>query len=167
VTDDPIPEELVRRAQHGDTLAMNELLRFLAPYVGRICGPIALHAGADAAQEALIVVFKSLRTLREPAALRGWVRTIAIREAVRIARISSSSVPEDLSTLPALGDELLGTDIHETLATLTPEHRAVLILRDLEGYSEQDTANLLRVPTGTIKSRLHRARESFRKVWTS
>lgn len=167
MTHDPIPEKLVRRAQRGDTLAMNELLRILAPYVGRICGPIALSAGADAAQEALVVIFKSLRGLREPAALHGWVRTIAVREAVRMARASNRSVPDDMGALPAHGDQLLGTDIQDILATLTPEHRAVLILRDLEGYSEQETADLLRVPAGTIKSRLHRARDSFRKVWAS
>ena len=67
--------ELVVRAQGGDTLAMNELLAMLAPYVGRICGPIALDAGPDAAQEALIVIFRSLRTPRESGALHGWART--------------------------------------------------------------------------------------------
>ncbi|MGB8940436.1 MAG: RNA polymerase subunit sigma-24, partial [Streptomyces sp.] len=63
----------VRAAQRGDTLAMAELLDELAPYVSRICGPIALDQGQDAAQEALVAVFRSLRTLKEPAALHGWV----------------------------------------------------------------------------------------------
>lgn len=66
----PVPEEqpddrtvrLVRAAQRGDTLAMAELLDVLAPYVGRVCAPIALSHGADAAQETLVAVFKSLRT---------------------------------------------------------------------------------------------------------
>lgn len=167
MTGDPVPIELVRRAQRGDTLAMNELLGLLAPQVSRICGPIALDAAADAAQEALIVIFKSLRGLREPAALRGWVRTVTVREAIRVARADARSVPDDLSCLPARGDQLLGADIRGTLANLTPEHRAVLVLRDLEGYSEQEAAELLSVPAGTVKSRLHRARESFRKVWAS
>lgn len=159
--------DLVVRAQGGDTLAMNELLAVLAPYVGRICGPIALDAGPDAAQEALIVIFRSLKTLREPAALHGWVRTIAVREAVRVARTAGRAVPDDLSTLPAPGEQGLGVDIRATLSGLTPEHRAVLVLRDLEGYSEQEAADLLRVPAGTVKSRLHRARDTFRKAWTS
>ena len=167
MTGDPIPIELVRRAQGGDTLAMNELLSLLTPHVGRICGPIALGAAADAAQEALIVIFKSLRALREPAALHGWVKTIAAREAIRVARANARSVPDDLSSLPAPGDQLLGADIQDSLANLTPEHRAVLVLRDLEGYSEQEAAQLLRVPAGTVKSRLHRARENFRKVWAA
>ena len=45
-----IEEHLVRAAQRGDTVAMNEVLDALTPYVGKICGPIALNDGADAAQ---------------------------------------------------------------------------------------------------------------------
>ncbi|WP_446220053.1 RNA polymerase sigma factor [Micromonospora sp. IBHARD004] len=62
-----------------------------------------------------------------------------------MARADARSVPDDLSYLPAPGDQLLGADIAQSLANLTPEHRAVLVLRDLEGYSEQETAELLRV----------------------
>ncbi len=52
------------------------------------------------------------------------------------------------------------------LARLTPEHRAVLVLRDLEGLDEQAAGALLDVPAGTVRSRLFRARRSFRKAWS-
>jgi RNA polymerase sigma factor (sigma-70 family) len=161
------PEGLVRAAQGGDTLAMNELLDQLTPYVGRICGPIALRNAPDAAQEALVVVFKSLRTLKEPAALFGWVRAIAVREAIRIAKQDRGQIAADLAEVPARGDPLLAVDIRDTLARLSPEHRALLVLRDLEGLDERAAAELLEVPAGTAKSRLHRARASFRKAWGS
>lgn len=163
------PDELialVRAAQRGDTLAMNDLLDALAPWVGRICGAIALEQGADAAQEALIIVFRRLRALREPAALRGWVRAIAAREAVRMARRASGRAETELADIPARGDGELATDIRDVLERLSPEHRAVLVLRDLEGLDEATAAALLQVPEGTVKSRLHRARASFRKAWT-
>ncbi|MEU3839074.1 RNA polymerase sigma factor [Streptomyces sp. NPDC028635] len=158
---------LVRAAQRGDTLAMAELLDLLAPYVGRVCASIALDQGADAAQEALTAVFKSLRTLKDPAALHGWVRAIAVREAVRTARRAARTVPADLTTLPARGDPQLSADIRDVLDRLSPEHRAVLMLRDVEGLDERTAAALLGVRTGTVKSRLHRARDTFRKAWTS
>ncbi|MEV0324483.1 RNA polymerase sigma factor [Streptomyces sp. NPDC050658] len=158
---------LVRAAQRGDTLAMAELLDLLTPYVARICTPIALDQGADAAQEALVAVFRSLRTLKEPAALYGWVRAIAVREAIRTARRSARTVPADLSALPARGDPQLSADIRDVLDRLSPEHRAVLMLRDVEGLDERTAAALLGVRTGTVKSRLHRARDTFRKAWTS
>jgi RNA polymerase sigma factor (sigma-70 family) len=158
---------LVRAAQGGDTIAMNDLLDHLAPYVGRICGPIALDSGPDAAQEALVAVFRSLHGLREPAALYGWVRAIAVREAIRVARRDRQATPHELADLPAPGDAQFVVDLHDTLARLSPEHRAVLVLRDLEGLDEHTVAALLDVPAGTAKSRLHRARENFRKAWTS
>ncbi|MDX3103845.1 RNA polymerase sigma factor [Nonomuraea angiospora] len=78
--------DLVRAAQGGDTMAMNDLLSELTPYLGRICWPIALDNGPDAVQEALISIFRNLGSLRDPPAFRGWARAIAVREAVRIAR---------------------------------------------------------------------------------
>jgi RNA polymerase sigma factor (sigma-70 family) len=161
------PEQLVRAAQRGDTLAMNDLLDQLAPYVGRICAPIALNNGPDATQEALVAVFRSLRTLQEPAALFGWVRAIAVREAIRVAKQDERQVAADLAELPARGDPQLAVDVRDTLARLSPEHRALLVLRDLEGLDEREAAALLAVPAGTAKSRLHRARASFRKAWAA
>ncbi|MEV6107061.1 sigma-70 family RNA polymerase sigma factor [Streptomyces sp. NPDC051940] len=146
---------------------MNALLQDLAPYVGRLCGPIALEQGPDAAQEALIAVFRGLRGLKEPAALYGWVRSIAVREAVRLARRAARGEPADLTDLPAAGDPQLAADIGDVLRRLSPEHRAVLVLRDVEGLDERAAAEQLGVRVGTVKSRLSRARESFRKAWSA
>jgi RNA polymerase sigma factor (sigma-70 family) len=161
---------LVRAAQRGDTLALNQLLDRLSPYVARICGPIALASGPDAAQDALIAVLRGLPMLREPVALRRWVRAIAIREAVRHATRDARAKPVDaalLTELPARGDPQLGVDVRAVLDRLTPQHRAVLVLRDLEGLDETSVAAVLDLPVGTIKSRLHRARRLFRKEWTA
>lgn len=159
--------ELVQRARGGDTLAMAELLDLLAPYVARVCGPIALSSGPDAAQETLIAVFRGLRNLSRPEALHGWVRAIAVREAVRVARRDRRTEVADLTEVPARNDPLLATDIHDTLARLSPEHRAILVLREIEGLDEESAAALLDIPKGTVKSRLARARASFRKAWSS
>jgi DNA-directed RNA polymerase specialized sigma24 family protein len=67
--------------------------------------------------------------------------------------------------VPAPDDERLALDIRETLARLSPEHRAVLVLRDLEGLDENTASRLLAVAPGTVTSRLARARASFRKAW--
>jgi DNA-directed RNA polymerase specialized sigma24 family protein len=55
-------------------------------------------------------------------------------------------------------------DIRDLLDRLSPEHRAVLVLRDLEGLDEQTAGEQLGVPTGTVRSRLFWARRSFRKA---
>ena len=162
-------DELVRNAQRGDALALSALVDRLAPFVGRICGPIALEHGEDAAQEALIAVLRDLPALREPRALYGWARRIAAREAVRHARSARRSPPpaEVRLELPAPGDPALARDVRSVLEALAPEQRAILMLRDLEGLSEQEAAALLEVELGTVKSRLSRARSAFKRRWSS
>ena len=147
---------------------MSELMTDLAPWVGRICRAIALDQGEDAMQETLIAVFRNLPTLREPAALRAWVRRIAVRESLRIVtgrrEVSSSELPEQGSPI---ADTATALDVRNVLAALPPAHRAVLVLRHVEDVSEEQTAQILGVDQGTVKSRTHRARLAFTRRWAS
>jgi RNA polymerase sigma factor (sigma-70 family) len=143
---------------------MDALVRALTPYVGRICGSIALDRGDDAMQETFVAVLRNLRALREPAALHGWVRSIAVRESIRQAR--GGDLAAEIVDRPAPEVDLANAlDVRAVLAELTPEHRAVLVLRDMDGLAEAEVAALLRVPTGTVKSRLSRARTEFAGRW--
>jgi RNA polymerase sigma-70 factor (ECF subfamily) len=172
----PLPDveerELVLAAQRGDVLAMSRLMDRLAPWIARICGGIALEHADDAAQEALAQVFRDLRALREPDALRGWARRIAVREAVRHAQRARSEAArasgDDAADARSEASDLaLAPDVRGVLAQLAPEQRAILVLRDLEGLSEDEAAAQLGVAKGTVKSRLFRAREAFAKRWSS
>ncbi|BFV59256.1 RNA polymerase sigma factor SigM [Kitasatospora sp. CMC57] len=163
---------LVRAAQRGDALAMDDLLKLITPYVTRLCASIAPADPADAVQESLLAGFRGLRGLREPVAVYGWVRAVTVREAVRVARRTGAETPaasEQIARLrdllPAVGTDLT-TEVRDLLARLPVQHRTVLVLRELEGLDERTMAELLDVPEGTVKSRLSRARSSFRKAWT-
>lgn len=158
--------DLARRVRAGGgPAAMQDLLRFLEPYVGRWCGPIALQDGPDAVQETLLIVFRQLHQLKEPAALLGWVRSIAIREAVKIAAKSNRTVLAELSEVPDRAEMETMSDVRDVLKRLSPEHRAILVLRDLEDLDERSVSAMLDISVGTVKSRLHRARRSFRRDW--
>jgi RNA polymerase sigma factor (sigma-70 family) len=156
---------IVRAAQRGRPGALDELIRQVTPYVARICGAIALEDGDDAMQEALIAVARYVPSLREPGAFKAWVRRIAIREAVRTARRRPQVQPLDDDDAAAVPDIETITDVRSTLARLHPEQRAVLVLKDLEGFSELEVAELLGIQHGTVKSRLHRARAAFVRKW--
>lgn len=159
-----VDDATVRAAQRGDPLALDMLIRQVTPYVGRICGAIALQDGEDAMQEALIAIARGVPSLREPAAFKSWARRIAVREAVRAARRSNRSQQLDEATLAVEINVDAAVDVRATLERLSPDQRAVLVLRDLDGYSERDVAALLNIPTGTVKSRLHRARAAFARL---
>ena len=116
-----------------------------------------------------MVIVRNLATLREPAALYGWARRIAVRESLRQLRPANETIT---ATVPDQGDIDAFTtaladhiDVNTVLAKLTPEHRAVLVLRYLEDLSEDDTAELLAIDIGTVKSRTSRARTSFARKW--
>ena len=113
-------------------------------------------------------VFRDLHALREPGALRPWVRRIAAREAVRHAQRDrrDAGVAEGADA-PQPSDAALRADVRAVLRDLSPEQRAILVLRDLEGFSEHETAELLKVAKGTAKSRLNRARRAFRERWNA
>lgn len=159
----------IQAAQHGDLIAMSDLIDALMPWVGRLCGSIALDAGPDAAQETLIQVMRDLNGLRDPSSFRSWVRRIATREAVRHAtrRRREPPVEHVEHTRGGALDPGLRRDVASVLAELSADQRVILVLRDLEGLSEAEAAAELNVAPGTIKSRLHRAREAFRKRWPS
>ena len=144
---------------------MDTLLTDLAPWVGRICAAIALEQGEDALQETLIVVLRNLPALRDPAAWRAWVRRIAVRESLRMVRDNREVTMRDLPEVMASSDLDTALDVRDTLRKLPARQRAVLVLRNLEDLSEQETAEVLVVPEGTVKSRLHRARQGFRDRW--
>ena len=166
---DDISAEVVRRAQRGDPRALDALVRALLPYLGRVSGAIALERGDDALQETMIAVMTHIGALREPGALRGWARRIAVRESLRAAR-TGWLLPVDQDQLQAFaheGDPETAVDIRDALGSLSPDQRAVLVLQHLEGLSEQEIADVLDVAVGTVKSRLSRARQAFRAEWTS
>src|SRR5262249_56098604 len=98
-------------------------------------------------------------------ALSGGAGVSAIREAVRVAKKAHRIPPADLQDVPAHGDPQLASDVRDVLRRLAPHHRAILVLRDLEGLDEQTVSEMLAVSTGTAKSRLHRARRRFRQEW--
>lgn len=176
------------RAGQGDILAMSRLMDILVPWLARLCGSIALDDGDDAAQEVLIQILRDLHTLREPEAFRAWARRIALREAVRHARRArereertrtgpsgtdsdrpgcASGLHRHADAISPGADAGVARDVRRVLAALSPDQRAILVLRDLEGLSEAEAAAQLGVALGTVKSRLARAREAFVKRWTA
>ena len=163
-----VDPDKVAAAQHGDALALDQLLDELAPYVRRLCARIAPAAADDAAQEALLAIFRGLPSLRAPEAIMTWVRSVTVRTAMRLARQSDQEAPAGGAPAGPRACSFEGlVDIDDAVARLPLSQRVVLVLRTREGLSEQEIATALGIPVGTVKSRLNRARAAFREAWES
>ncbi|TDC92862.1 sigma-70 family RNA polymerase sigma factor [Saccharopolyspora aridisoli] len=155
---------LLPRAQDGESQAMNELLTHITPYVARVCTSVAPHHSSDAMQEALLAIYRGLRTLREPAAFYGWVRSVTVREAVRTVKRLNDGTTHSPVEARHDSNPLDRVHINDVLERLSTPHREVLTLRAW-GLSEEEMAETLRLPVGTVRSRLHRARRCFQEAW--
>jgi len=128
------------------------------------------HAGADdVVQETLLRAWRTPRVMRDDAgSLRSWMLTVARNIVIDEARSARRRHEHPVDEVPekardddtdAMFDALL---VEEALATLTPDHRAVIIHAYYGGRSVAQTADELGIPAGTVKSRLHYAVRALR-----
>jgi RNA polymerase sigma-70 factor (sigma-E family) len=124
----------------------------------------------DLSQSALIKTYLAWNRLRTPASAEAYARTTLVRLALRARQrkwtneIASGRVPDLAAPAVNGAAEDLALDVRRALATLPPDQRAVLVLRYFDDQSEADTARLLGIPRGTVKSRAARGLASLREA---
>jgi len=180
--------ELARRLMAGEPDAFDRFIEHFRPkifqYSWLMCGD--REDAEEVAQDALLKVFENLDQLREPEKVRPWVFRIA-KNACLMKRRKSVFAPSrelsldefipakdgsigrlqiaDWSNLPdnqVLRSELSGV-LGAAIGELPESYRSVILLRDVEELSTQDTAQILDVSEDVVKTRLHRARLAVRK----
>ena len=163
---------LVERAMAGDRLAFNELA---SRWVNRLYGIASLilrdpDQASDATQECLIAAWRDLSALRDADRFGAWLNRLLVRACRREARRARGRRVVEvgdvaLETRPAR-DELPGflhrDELERGFRRLDVEHRAILVLHHLEGFTLAEIGDVLGMPIGTVKSRLHRALTTMR-----
>jgi RNA polymerase sigma factor (sigma-70 family) len=167
-----LDEHLIRAAQHGDTEALTTLVADAHPTVRRFARTLCAtpEDAEDAAQEALIILYRKVGMLRATSALTSWmfriIRNECLRRARAVLREPSIDVGVPKVTAASAEDEVLrqleAQAVAAAIAALPPDQRAVLVLRDVQGYSGRMVANALGLTVPAMKSRLHRARATVR-----
>jgi RNA polymerase sigma-70 factor (ECF subfamily) len=165
----------VLQAQSGSHEALNELFKSVQDPLFRYIVSLVRdqHLAEDILQEVFIRIYRKLGWLRDPEAFRAWTYQIASREAFRYLkrerRWSDQVRDEDtLTALPAnehdseFPNELIKT-LPQLVGSLSPASRAVVVLFYLHGMSLVETAAVLEIPVGTVKSRLAYGLESLRR----
>lgn len=116
----------------------------------------------DAIQECIFHALKKRDRLRDDGAMQAWVIRILINECYQLMRKRKRLVP--VETLPeGETEEGADRDVRRALMTLEPSLRLPIVLHYIEGYKVNEVARMLRLPAGTVKSRLARGREALRR----
>jgi RNA polymerase sigma factor (sigma-70 family) len=163
-------ERVVSAAQQGDPRAIATLLSGSHAHVRRFARTLCStpEDAEDATQEALIVLYRKIGTLRTTAALASWMFQIVRNECIRRSRFAFhrpiSAVMVESSAEDVALTRLEVERIVDSIADLPPEQRAVLVLRDIQGLSGAATAQALGLSRAAMKSRLHRGREMLRSA---
>ena len=177
---------LIAESLHGNRDAFSELV---TRYQGRLYNAaIRLvdtpEDAADVVQDAFLNAFQSLRSFKGDAEFFTWMYRIAFNVAVTLKRRKKATVslnalergepgrngkshePVDASEYVKPGLALERSEeeklLYEALGRLSSEHRDVLVMKDIDGLKYEEIADLLKIPIGTVRSRLNRARFELR-----
>lgn len=163
-------EALVQRTLTGDLTAYETLVHRHRQAVYRVAARIAGPDEADdVTQDTLLRALHTLAGFRGEASFRFWLLRIAHNAALTAVARRRREVPSethdrlDPARTPAtrLEDRERAQRLAAKIAQLPPSHRAVLVLRELEGLSMEEIATVTDVPLGTVKARLHRGRREL------
>ena len=165
--------DLLRSAAQGDGAAFHRLVDRHAAGLYRVARSLSAseHDAEDVLQETFLAAHRGAAGFDGRASVKTWLQRILMRQAARAwnrERRSRAALPLDTADPPVHAgggavrvDQRI--DLAAVLETLPPDHRQVLVLREVEQLSYAEIARVLNVPIGTVDSRLHRARREMRQ----
>ena len=163
--------DLVEAARRGDREAYADLIRSRGDRIFAIAQRILrdVDRTEDAVQDALVIAWRDLPELRDPDRFDAWLHRLVVRscihEAMRQRRLVATlhALPDNLA---AGSDDFLSVADRDQLERgfrrLDPQQRALLVLRHFAGFEPVEIAEILGIPAGTARSRLHHAHRAMR-----
>ena len=170
-----VDDAVLRRLRNGDIAALEEVYSVHGDRVFAVCFGILGNRddAEDAAQEVFLRAFKQAAKFSGRSLYSTWLMRLAANHTLNVAkarrRRSSEPLDDDLvCTAPPPEHAAVGRERRDALADLLQElpleQRQVLVLREMEGLSYRELADVLGVPVGTVTSRLIRGRERLRAL---
>lgn len=119
----------------------------------------------DAVQEAILKAYTKLDTLRQEKFFKSWVTRILLNECYKISNARKKTVPlEDYHEDKNTPSEDSSLDVYEAICCLKENIRVTIVLFYIEGYSIKEISGILRIPEGTVKSRLSTGRKLMKCI---
>jgi RNA polymerase sigma-70 factor (ECF subfamily) len=170
--------ELLQRSQRGEDAAFEELMSRYSDLFHSLAFFLVGHAGdvEDVVQETFLAAYEGMGSFKARSSVKTWLSAILLNRAAlchrsRRTRASAGTVclseasravldGNVASSLTAAAD--IKMDVMAVLQTLQPEHREIVVLREMNGMSYQQISEALSLPAGTVESRLFRARQELK-----
>ena len=175
--------ELVRESRRGDREAFRELVeRYQRRILSVASGMVRNREDAlELTQETFVKAFENLAKFKGESSFYTWLYRIAVNLAIDHRRRDRRQPTQSLADRPSGGEDLeaglpdqelnnpyeqtrakeLGRRVSEAIEELTPDHKAVILLREVEGLSYDDISRVMQCSKGTVMSRLHYARKKL------
>lgn len=162
-------DETIRKAAKGDREALGELVREHYARVFRFCSyRLGDELGQDAAQETFVSMQRTLKRFQGRSSFSTWLLGIAhnqCRTLARKRRLDPCPLEAWHDPTVEAGEGVVDREaLKQALAQLTQEHREVVLMHEVDGLRYAEIAELLGVPEGTVKSRLHHAFLNLRRT---
>jgi RNA polymerase sigma-70 factor (ECF subfamily) len=166
-----VDRDLVEAARRGDREAYADLIRVRGDRLFAIAQRILrdVDRTEDAVQDALVIAWRDLPGLRDPDRFDAWLHRLLVRSCITEARrerrrgATIRALPMDL---PETSDDFLDVAARDELERgfrrLPPEQRAIIVLRHFVGLESAEIAEVIGIPAGTVRSRLHHAHRAMR-----
>lgn len=169
--------EIIRRFKHGEAAAFNDIVLKYQDRIFNLCIYMLrdAHDAQDAAQDCFIKACRALHDFSPDASLYTWLYRIAMNTCLDSRRkrsrgqTDSDSTPEDLPSPQPSPEKLyeskeISAAVRGALQKMPEKLRATIVLREIEGLSYEEISEILDISSGTVKSRISRAREVLRNL---
>jgi RNA polymerase sigma-70 factor, ECF subfamily len=169
--------ELVERFARDESHAFDEIVERYEQRVYAIALRMTgnVEDARDAMQDVFISALRALRSFRGDAQLSTWIHRVAVNASLDLLRKRKRHVAQpleeagehqsdDVGPEDAAARAARAVEVQRALQKVSEEHRAVLVLHDLQDLDYAETAAALDIPVGTVKSRLHRARAEMARL---
>ena len=175
-----ISEDILVRASHGDIQAFEEVYKASSSFVYNVALRIVTNKedAREVTQEVFLIIYNKLKSFRFESSFKTWVYRITANYAINFAKKASrtKTVAFDEAwgegACPSEVEEHIDHDhqslvVENLLREITPDQRACVVLRNIEGLSYQEIAQALKININTVRSRLKRAREKLLSLKSS
>jgi RNA polymerase sigma-70 factor, ECF subfamily len=170
--DDVEEHELIRRCRRKEAAAFEPLVLAHQDQALRIATALLGDAddAADAVQDAFVKAYRSMKRLRDGSAFGPWFRTILrngcrdmLRSPVR-RRVAITEERVGSTSMDGVERADLAGAVRKALRSLSPEHREILVMKEIEGLSYAEIVEATGIPEGTVASRLYHARQALKRI---